>query len=134
MTYNIFWGLWNRSMGDVCSYTHKRFSGEQIFLTPKLSLDKLRLKQSILDELWQYQGGNIPVRIGVITVHILWRLVVKVCRFLPHLNKLIITAIRNHKRTVFEEMTSWRALTTHLGMKTTFQTNIYRANNFGLPS
>ena len=32
----------------------------------------------------------------------------------------IDTALRNHNRTVFEEMTSWIALTMHLGMGPTF--------------
>ena len=32
------------------------------------------------------------------------------------------TALRNHNRIVFEEMSSWTALTMHLGMKTTFYT------------
>ena len=35
------------------------------------------------------------------------------CRF-------IHTALRNHNRTVFEEMTSWTALTWYIGMKTEF--------------
>ena len=30
------------------------------------------------------------------------------------------TALRNHIRTVFEEMTSWTALTWYVGMKTVF--------------
>ena len=30
------------------------------------------------------------------------------------------TALRNHNRTVFEEMTSWTVLTRHVGMKTRF--------------
>ena len=30
------------------------------------------------------------------------------------------TALRNHNQTVFEEMTTWTALTMHLGMNTTF--------------
>ena len=30
------------------------------------------------------------------------------------------TALRNHNRTVFEEMTSWTDLTMHLGMKISF--------------
>ena len=32
------------------------------------------------------------------------------------------TALRYHNRTVFEEMTTWAALTMNLGMKTTFYT------------
>ena len=31
-------------------------------------------------------------------------------------------ALRNHMRIVFEEMSSWTALTMYLGMKTTFYT------------
>ena len=31
------------------------------------------------------------------------------------------TALRNHMRKVFEDMSSWTALTMYLGMKTTFQ-------------
>ena len=30
------------------------------------------------------------------------------------------TALRNHDRTVFEEMTSWRALLWYIGMKLAF--------------
>ena len=32
----------------------------------------------------------------------------------------VATAFRNHNRTVFEEMTSWTALSWHIGKKTTF--------------
>ena len=32
------------------------------------------------------------------------------------------TALHNHMRIVFEEMSSWTALTMDLGMKTTFYT------------
>ena len=35
---------------------------------------------------------------------------------------VIHTALRNHNRTVFEEMTSWTSLTLHIGMETAFQT------------
>ena len=35
---------------------------------------------------------------------------------------LIDTALRNHMRIVFEEMSSWTPLTMYLGMKTTFET------------
>ena len=37
------------------------------------------------------------------------------------------TALNNHMRVIFEEMSSWTALTMYLGMKTTFYTKyIYR--------
>ena len=43
------------------------------------------------------------------------------------------TALRNHNRIVFEEMSSWTALTMHLGMKTTFKTKyIFKANMLGI--
>ena len=35
---------------------------------------------------------------------------------------LYATALRNHMRIVFEEMSSWTALTMYLGMKTIFET------------
>ena len=34
---------------------------------------------------------------------------------------VIYTALRNHMRIVFEEMSSWTPLTMYLGMKTTFE-------------
>ena len=42
------------------------------------------------------------------------------------------TALRNHNRIVFEEMSSWIALTMHLGMKDTFFIKYIKANMFGI--
>ena len=49
---------------------------------------------------------------------------VQIFNVIPELRKLnrIDTALRNHNRIVFEEMSSLIALTMHLGMKTTFYT------------
>ena len=41
------------------------------------------------------------------------------------------TALLNHKRTVFEEMSSCTALSWHIGMKTEFYTKNMKANIFG---
>ena len=41
------------------------------------------------------------------------------------------TALRNHMRIVFEEMSSWTPLTMYLGIKTHFRPNIYEANMSG---
>ena len=40
------------------------------------------------------------------------------------------TVLCNHNRIVFEEMSSWTALTMHLGIKTTFLTKYMKANIF----
>ena len=37
------------------------------------------------------------------------------------------TALRNHNRTVFEEMTSLKALTWYIGMKTAFYTKLIKS-------
>ena len=44
-------------------------------------------------------------------------LIKKIFRFVM---KRVNTALRNHMRMVFEEMTSWTALTMYLGMKSIF--------------
>ena len=59
----------------------------------------------------------------------------KSCRYKTplSLNKMYIyTALRNHMWIVFEEMSSWTALTMYLGTKTTFQTKYIYRNVFGL--
>ena len=43
----------------------------------------------------------------------------------------IYTALRNHNRIIYYEMSSWTALTRHIGMKTAFYTKHIRANMFG---
>ena len=41
------------------------------------------------------------------------------------------TALRKPNRTVFEEMTSWRVLSWHIGMKTAFQNKDMKSKYFG---
>ena len=40
------------------------------------------------------------------------------------------TALRNHNRTVFKEMTSWTALTWYIGLKTAFYTKHIKRKYF----
>ena len=40
------------------------------------------------------------------------------------------TALRNHNQLVFKEMSSWTALTCHIGMKTAFYTKNIRSKHF----
>ena len=63
----------------------------------------------------------------------------KSCRYKPPLSIkrkciYIYAALRNHMWIVFEEMSSWTALTIYLGTKTTFQTKYIYRNVFGLLS
>ena len=39
---------------------------------------------------------------------------------LPRPGRWVCTALRNHNRAVFGEMTSWTALSSHIVMKTAF--------------
>ena len=43
-----------------------------------------------------------------------------------------LTALHNHMRIVFEQMSSWTPLTMYLGMKTAFETKYIKASMFGL--